>query len=92
MKKLALRLEDLRIDSFVTERGQETRGTVHGAEPSVWPRCVPPEHTFLESCGGSCFVTCFGSCEGSCDGEPCSMGTCMWEETCAHECEPTQRR
>ncbi|HEU4455521.1 MAG TPA: hypothetical protein VFR81_20830 [Longimicrobium sp.] len=50
MKKLRLRLEDLRIDSFGTAEAQNEKGTVHGADSTSEPSCN----------GQSCDPTCGG--------------------------------
>jgi hypothetical protein len=45
MKKLSLRIEDLRIDTFATGTAQGDRGTVQGAQISTFctrQQCVPP--------------------------------------------------
>jgi hypothetical protein len=39
MKKLSLKIEDLRIETFVTDAAEGTRGTVQGAQASAAPTC-----------------------------------------------------
>lgn len=48
MRKLALKLEDLAVESFPTEQTTEGRGTVFAAQESnVWSVCV----TRCNTCG-----------------------------------------
>jgi hypothetical protein len=45
MKKLALELDDLCVETFETAAVREPRGTVQG-------------HVYTNTCGGSCVPTC----------------------------------
>jgi hypothetical protein len=48
MRKLALKLDDLTVESFPTEPALEEHGTVFGAQESnIWSACV----TRCETCG-----------------------------------------
>lgn len=51
MKKLKLRMEDLRVQSLAMPIHGESRGTVHGRATSF--TCGG------QSCGGTCFETCY---------------------------------
>lgn len=101
MKKLALRLEELRVESFETTPGADAarRGTVrgHGMVPAggvqpgdddMSPLCVPSEwETCPDTCKASCGGTCDRSCEGSCNAS-CG-GSCEYTcdgETCPAPC------
>ena len=45
MKKLSLKMEDLRVTSFSTDAAEGERGTVHGAQISMFctrHECVEP--------------------------------------------------
>jgi hypothetical protein len=62
MKKLALRLDDLRVDAFTTDEPPATRGTVAGhygtTHTNQGASCEP---TCQDSCGGdTCDYTCYG--------------------------------
>jgi hypothetical protein len=56
MRKLRLRMDDLRIDSFDTAHAAKAAGTVRGQE----------DVTFLENTCRTCDVTCNPSCDDSC--------------------------
>lgn len=93
MKKLALHLDDLQVESFHTARTAPQRGTVRGNQPlttnctdyvdCTWDfGCETQAYTCGGSCGGSCDVTC-ASCNGTCDA---SCNTCdytCYESGCA---------
>ncbi len=48
MKKLSLKLEDLRIDSFTTDAADGERGTVQGAQISAAGTCFCTRHQCVE--------------------------------------------
>jgi hypothetical protein len=76
MKKIALALETLHVESFeTTPRTEHPRGTVHGAGASEDTNCP------AVSCGTSCDGTCGDSCHGSCLGETCEF-VCTGILTC----------
>lgn len=75
MKKLALKLDQLAVESFIIDPAGEVRGTVAGHNP--------PEPTV--SCGGTCdnpcgsgMFTCDYTCPASC------WGTC---QSCGETCQ-----
>ena len=83
MKKLALRLEDLRIDSFSTTEVRREKGTVYGEQCTCYTQCTCPGcPTCDASCGGTCDAacntgnTCDFSCGGTCDYSCGGGGTC----------------
>lgn len=84
MKKLALKPDELRVESFDTASTErEMRGTVEGHN-SLNGTCPYTCYTCAGSCGGSCQVTCAGSCWNSCNGG-CGTGyTCPG--TCHYSC------
>ncbi|HWK90056.1 MAG TPA: hypothetical protein VNP72_08665 [Longimicrobium sp.] len=61
MKKLRLRLEDVRVDSFATAQAQKGEGTVFGEQ------C-----TCRETCD-SCNPTCAGWATKAGPGMPCNL-------------------
>ena len=85
MKKLALRLDDLTVDSFATRDADPARGTVganaytqvtcNGNESECWTWYAP---TCQQTCG--LLDTCHGenTCQWSCN------GTCYQETACIH--------
>jgi hypothetical protein len=88
MKKLKLRLDDLRVDTFDTSTVRKEKGTVFGEQCTCYTQCTCPGcPTCYASCNGSCDatcnvtcgVTCGASCDDSCD---CSGWTCN-----AYTCE-----
>jgi hypothetical protein len=84
MKKLALKLDELRVDSFGTEAPEEKgRGTVHGH--SLGGTCYYTCYTCQASCGGSCQVSCAGSCWDSCQGG-CGNTSYSCAATCHYTC------
>jgi hypothetical protein len=67
MKKLRLRLDDLRVDSFRTTEAQKVRGTVLGHFPlTAATACTCPGINTCDfaSCGGTCAwaETCAAPC------------------------------
>jgi hypothetical protein len=83
MKKLTLRLEDLRIDSFSTEPVRKEKGTVFGEQCTCYTNCSCPG---CPTCDASCNGSCGASCGGTCNATAC--GTCDQScgGTCAHTC------
>ena len=96
MKKLALRLEDLRIDSFSTTPVEKEKGTVFGEQCTCYTNCTCPGcPTCYASCGGTCDASCNGSCGASCGGT-CDVscdyscgGTCDYSCGGGYTCDPT---
>ena len=85
MKKLTLRLDDLRIDSFQTTPAESRKGTVFGEQCTCWTNCTCPgcptcDASCNGTCGGSCDVSCNGTCDASCNGS-CDY-TCGDDATC----------
>lgn len=62
MRKLKLRMDDLRIDSFDTARTASAAGTVRGQEIVTLRdnTCRTCEATCNPSCDDSCYYTCGG--------------------------------
>jgi len=75
MKKLKLELDELKVESFQTDRGASARGTVRGQGEGSYELGCP---TMDPSCNGSCEGTCPGSCVGTCGGS--CYGSC--DATC----------
>ncbi|HEX6041904.1 hypothetical protein [Longimicrobium sp.] len=86
MKKLTLKLDELRVDSFDTESvAPTTRGTVEGRD-SLNGTCGASCYTCQVSCNNMSCFTCNGTCEMSvCYGGSC-WGTC---NTCQGSCYGT---
>lgn len=101
MKKLTLRMDDLAVESFSTERILEQRGTVHGNTDAPW-KCsypiscdygcntrdagtCPTGPTCEASCNGSCDASCQASGCGTCDGQV-GCGPTWYAFTCPPEC------
>ena len=78
MKKLALRLDDLTVESFSTATADALPGTVHGNDWTVVGGCATDEY---QSCDGSCPHL------GSCNEATCNHNTCM--DTCNASCGGT---
>jgi hypothetical protein len=77
MKKLALKLEDLAVESFETAPDSPSRGTVMAHGTSAYQ--------FICECSnavGSCDYTCGDTCGNSCGGG-CGTGFCTEQQTCA---------
>jgi hypothetical protein len=76
--KLALRLEDLTVDSFDTSSVEKSRGTVIGEQHCTCPtNCTCPGcPTCYESCNGSCGDTCPATCAYTCDDAGCTGYSC----------------
>jgi hypothetical protein len=90
MKKLKLKLEDLRIDSFTTTTTEKKKGTVFGEQCTCWTQCgqntCPGCPTCDASCNGTCGASCNGTCGATCAGS--CYGTCDWscDYTCGDSC------
>ena len=68
MKKLRLEMEELRVESFHTERASGKEGTVIGHYPT--PHCsIDDGYTCDYSCGGQ-FASCVATC-GTCGNTEC---------------------
>lgn len=81
MKKLALKIEDLAIESFETARAAREDGTVvgHATQGNKYT-CDPVVGTcFGYTCYETCAETCADSCAYTCDP---AVGTCFGY-TCA---------
>ena len=86
MKKLTLRLDDLRVDTFQTTAPQKEKGTVFGEQCTCETACTCPGcPTCAASCNGTCDASCNGSCDASCYGT-CGDLTCG--DTCYQTCRP----
>jgi len=91
MKKLALVLDDLVVDSFETAPGSARRGTVAARSGTTYAD---------ESCNGTCEFTCYpatcascdftcgscASCGGTC-AQSCGAATCGGPATCGGTCD-----
>lgn len=78
MRKIRLDLEDLCVDSFVTDAADGRRGTVNGnakAQPTAEEGCQPAETTPI-SCGTGC-LECETDIHYSC------IHSCNLVQTCA---------
>ena len=88
MKKLALRLDELRVDSFDTSFTQpDRRGTVRGRDSYTWdegPMCWTLQEYSCNPCAESSIMSCGGTCGGdyTCE-QTCGGGTCdpVWINT-----------
>lgn len=58
MKKLKLRLDDLRIDSFHADAEEQGKGTVFGEQCSCDTVCTCPGLSYEPTCPASCYGTC----------------------------------
>jgi hypothetical protein len=84
MKKLALKLDELCVESFDTSLPRPERGTVRAREES-------PAYTCGVSCLGTCALTCWGTCPNSCQGTcyiTCNASECIGScaATCGNTC------
>ncbi len=79
MKKLALNVDALRVQSFATADQAVGRGTVHGEACTCQTACTCPG---CPSCGDTCPNTCYETCD-----DP-SCFTCEFScwETCQNTC------
>lgn len=83
MKKLKLNLDELAVETFTTEHGEDGRGTVAGHATFA---CLS------RKCGGTAVCTggsCDGTCYATCGDEPCNSydrtqcGGTAYENSCA---------
>lgn len=81
MKKLALNVDELRVDSFDTASIPDVRGTVNG-HYTIDTTCVQTCTTCQNSCRGTCDWSCQGSCDNTCQ-YTCNL-TCPY--TCGFSC------
>ncbi|HEY0017631.1 MAG TPA: hypothetical protein VGC13_15070 [Longimicrobium sp.] len=91
MKKLALDLDELCVESFdTTAPPKDSRGTVQGNMQSYYGgTCAQTCYT----CAGTCQVTCYNSCAGTCHEPSCNGGTCYascqgscYDQSCGGSC------
>lgn len=68
MKK-KLRVEELRVDTFVVAMAGAARGTVRAHEDSAPYQCASGVWSCLDSCQDTCGLSCNGSCINTVD--PC---------------------
>ena len=68
MKKLALKLEELSVTSFVTTAAPRLRGTVVGNDATHGNTCAD---TCAFTCAPTCEISCVASCISTCDVAPC---------------------
>ena len=91
MKKLKLRLDDLRVDTFQTTAPEKPKGTVFGEQCTCYTQCTCPGcPTCYASCNGSCDASCNGTCGATCEGT-CGAtcgDTCY--DSCAASCGTCQ--
>ncbi|HEU0301636.1 MAG TPA: hypothetical protein VFR37_19430 [Longimicrobium sp.] len=80
MKKLALKLADLRVDTFATAGPPAGRGTVAGHYGTTHTQ---QGQTCDATCGGTCDYGDYGTCAYSC--APTCWGSCG-PETCDFSC------
>jgi hypothetical protein len=100
MKKLKLNLDELAVETFVTDHQEGQRGTVAGYATNlcITYRC---DNTNLctggDSCDGTCYATCGdepcnsydAACGGTAYENSCAGGDCFNtdnENTCEHTC------
>lgn len=78
MRKLSLKLDDLRIESFDTAAAAEEKGTVVAEQCSCGATCMADYGTCAYSCRATCNGSCPpGTCYFSCPVEnTCYMGAC----------------
>jgi hypothetical protein len=86
MKKMVLKVDDLRVDSFATSAGRMRSGTVaaHESYETEGLACMTGHYG-----AGTCDTTCYQlACECTERGGTCDVscgGTCQAAETCAAE-------
>jgi len=83
MKKLALELDDLQVESFATLDAEEVRGTIGGQNEPVYTETCDGAYT-CSSCVDTCQNTCPASCWGTCD----TCNTCEFHCTHFSICPP----
>ncbi|HEU0055408.1 MAG TPA: hypothetical protein VFQ39_19610 [Longimicrobium sp.] len=64
MKKLSLQMDELRVESFSTGKGESQKGTVQGNSASVG--CTDYYSCWADTCGASCYNTCGESHHRTC--------------------------
>ncbi len=92
MKKLRLELDELQVESFTIDRGEDERGTVEG---HISARCSAGDRTCNggdtcvngNTCGGE--VSCAGSCPDPCTNENSycfnnSCFNCSYPQICTY--------
>ena len=62
--KLRLNIDELRVETFTTDKAAEERGTVRGNEGSKPPNCFSGEWSCIPeaSCGETCALSCNPTC------------------------------
>jgi hypothetical protein len=81
MRKLALSLDALEVQSFATADSAPGRGTVHGEQCTCPTACTCPG---CNTCDQTCPETCWNTCDdASCGASWCRV-TCG--ETCGNTC------
>jgi hypothetical protein len=88
MRKLALDLGDLRVESFATGTIADVRGTVQGRGPD--PEVPIPPGDGSTDCDDGGYGSLFGTCwhcpsVGTCVG-PTYCCTPTWRPTCSYTC------
>ncbi len=74
MKKLALQLDDLTVESFETVAAEREAGTIFGEQCTCYTNCSCPgvptcdETECAGTCGGCCTI-----CWDTCDGASCEL-------------------
>ena len=63
MRKLALALDALQVESFDTSAGRPSRGTVFGEQCTCYTNCTCPG---CPTCDNTCADTCDQTCAASC--------------------------
>lgn len=69
MKKLALTLDDLQVDSFHTSAVRKEEGTVFGEQCTCPTNCTCPG---CPTCDATCPNTCWETCGNTCGNETCA--------------------
>jgi hypothetical protein len=101
MKKLALNIEDLEVETFSTGSDGTQRGTVQAKSWTDWAYpscgdysncgeyCAYTPQSCQYSCNGSCQYSCDGTCyEGTCVGDTCPQGCTVYDPSCGGTCVP----
>lgn len=83
MKKLALSLDALEVQSFATADSAPGRGTVHGEQCTCLTVCTCPGCNTCGTCEATCSCNTCGTCEATCRYQTC--GPTCWE-TCGDTC------
>lgn len=97
MKKLTLKLDALKVDSFPTSQYESWAGTVHGEQDNVTAggdtKCGG-----IHTCGAGCMPTAGGetkcggiqTCGAGCGGQVTAGGAtqCGGIQTCGQGCQP----